>query len=196
MISHSYQVANRSGLDVFWWDDSRQKGHLFKDRFYNAFQEVFKLGYQKIISVGGDCPGLTSIDIHSAANQIKPDQVVIGPASDGGIYLLGISRSAFESIDFNQIAWETPLVFQDIQDQLSIAGYGLRTLNVKQDLDNPTDIGLLLLSRKLHPVLLKQLLNLLERSLKFMEYQLLFQVTISRSTPSRAPPALAFNLHF
>lgn len=78
------------------WDDSiyqkhQQHGADLGYRMQNAFKESFKAGYEKVIIVGSDLYDLKPKHIQDAFNRLDSNDVVIGPAEDGGYYLLGMT---------------------------------------------------------------------------------------------------------
>lgn len=77
------------------WDDSIYKKHQQNGadlgyRMQNAFKESFKAGYEKVLIVGSDLYDLKPKHIQEAFNRLDNNDVVIGPAEDGGYYLLGM----------------------------------------------------------------------------------------------------------
>jgi len=80
-------------LEDFGWQSygkSIQKGRDLGDKMYNAFVEGFAEGYQEIILIGSDLPDLSSDIIENAFLKFKLNEVVFGPAEDGGYYLIGL----------------------------------------------------------------------------------------------------------
>ena len=75
-------------LDVF--RKKLQYGNDLGARMENAFSELFQLGYEKIIIIGSDLLDLTTNHIEEAFQTLNNHDVVIGPAKDGGYYLLGM----------------------------------------------------------------------------------------------------------
>lgn len=80
-------------LDI--WENSIykkkvQQGENLGARMMMAFFELFQQGYTKIIIIGSDCPGLSGFIIADAFNRLSEAEVVMGPSSDGGYYLLGL----------------------------------------------------------------------------------------------------------
>lgn len=90
------------------WDDSvyqkhQQKGDDLGKRMQNAFKESFKAGYEKVLIVGSDLYDLKPHHIQQAFEQLNNNDVVIGPAEDGGYYLLGMKTlllNIFEEKDW------------------------------------------------------------------------------------------------
>ena len=58
----------------------------------SAFEEGFEEGYKRIVIIGSDLYDLTQEDIELAFERLKTTEVVLGPAQDGGYYLLGLTR--------------------------------------------------------------------------------------------------------
>lgn len=56
LITQTRKIAEASGVDVVWIDESRQRGDTFAERFTNAFSDVMAMGYGKVISIGNDSP--------------------------------------------------------------------------------------------------------------------------------------------
>jgi uncharacterized protein len=96
------------------WLDSHikilgQHGHDLGSRMHNVFAEGFTEGYTKVIIIGTDCPAVTHELIMQAFAGLDSAAVVIGPASDGGYYLIGL-RHTMPAL-FEGISWGTELVF-------------------------------------------------------------------------------------
>ena len=85
-----------------------QHGQDLGDRMENAFARTFESGMDKVLLIGTDCPSLHSQDLLQAFDALTNSDLVLGPASDGGYYLIGMkSRAAFL---FEGIAWSTSQV--------------------------------------------------------------------------------------
>lgn len=114
LISKTECIAAASGMDVFWVDEKKQHGNSFGARFTNAFQEVFNAGYENVISIGNDCPYLTSDILGKSIQKIRQNDVVLGPASDGGAYLIGLNKSAFNPETFKSLSWQEKSLFREL----------------------------------------------------------------------------------
>ena len=82
-----------------------QAGRDLGERMANAFQERFAAGAEKVIIIGSDCLTITEDHLFAAFRALDEADVVIGPATDGGYYLLGmrkLHRSLFESMPWSQ----------------------------------------------------------------------------------------------
>ena len=74
-----------------------------------AFQNVFSKGYERVLLIGSDCPELNSEILEKAGNKLLDYDVVLGPAKDGGYYLIGMKN--FHPSLFQSIPWSTNEVF-------------------------------------------------------------------------------------
>lgn len=165
LIQESQQVLEQTGLPYFICTSAEQVGETFAERLYAAFAGLFAKGYQKVIAIGNDCPQLKPNDILQAAACFQQQELVLGPDNDGGVYLFGLSRTAFNTCaSFNDIRWSTNQVLSDLATLFRLSEAALRVLPQYQDLNNPGDLQRALY-RKLFraPVILflKYLLNLL-----------------------------------
>lgn len=121
------------------------KGDLGQ-KMLDAFQYGFSLGYQKIIIIGSDLYSLRPKHIESAFEQLENYDVVIGPALDGGYYLLGLNFIIPKI--FNQKQWSTSSVLKETLSDLK--EFNVNLLEPLNDIDTYEDL-------KKEPQLLKQL---------------------------------------
>ena len=123
------------------WDNSHfnkklQIGDNLGERMQNAFEELFKLNYDKIIIIGSDLLDLNEAIIEEAFLQLDTNDIVIGPAKDGGYYLLGMKQSHPTVFDIDN--WGTDTVYkQTIAKLINNKVYVLKTLN---DIDYVEDL--------------------------------------------------------
>ncbi|WP_299754693.1 DUF2064 domain-containing protein [uncultured Pontibacter sp.] len=121
LISHTKKVVQQSGLPLFVVDSASQQGHTFGERLEHAFAQAFAAGYEQVICLGNDTPGLTPALLRSAASQLQQEDFVFGRAADGGVYLMGLSRQSMVQLDFRQISWNTSHVFAQLCAQTAPA---------------------------------------------------------------------------
>jgi rSAM/selenodomain-associated transferase 1 len=98
------------------WDENRYQKHqqVGEDlgiRMLHAFKNGFDAGYQKVLIIGSDLYDLTSEIIESAFVELDTNDVVIGPAEDGGYYLLGMN--SLHTAIFKNKDWGTSSVRKD-----------------------------------------------------------------------------------
>ena len=113
-----------------------QKGNDLGERMKNAFDILFKKGYQKVVIVGSDIYELGSQDIEDSFIALKKSPFVIGPAKDGGYYLLGMTQ--LNNKLFKNKDWGTDTVFNDTINDLT--GKNVTLLSEKNDIDIYDDI--------------------------------------------------------
>ncbi len=117
--------ANLNGVDVIlyfshtsdedeWTSIAREKhvqctGDLGL-KMGEAFNTILKK-YKKVILIGSDCPYISSALVQEAFDAMENANVVIGPANDGGYYLIGMKENF--SFLWENIAWSTDHVFHD-----------------------------------------------------------------------------------
>jgi hypothetical protein len=133
-----YSVAVRE-QDL--WDDAiyqkkAQVGNDLGERMLYAFKDAFQQHYEKVIIIGSDLYDLQPTHIHEAIKALNTHDVVIGPANDGGYYLLGMNTLHKEA--FLPKDWGTETVLKDTINDLNTEKiYYLETLN---DIDYAEDL--------------------------------------------------------
>lgn len=113
-----------------------QQGEGLGERMKNAFQEGFKNGYQNIIIIGSDLYDLQQEDLEKAFQLLQEKDIVIGPATDGGYYLMGMNQ-LFPEV-FEEKKWGTSSVLEDTLKDLKGKNIGL--LEARNDVDYYSDI--------------------------------------------------------
>jgi rSAM/selenodomain-associated transferase 1 len=103
-------------------------------RMKAAFEYIFQLGYKRSIIIGTDCPYLTTSILDSGFNLLHLNDVVIGPALDGGFYLLGCKQ--MPSLNFNDIIWSTENVLNQLLSNLEKSDLKVHLLDAFEDIDN------------------------------------------------------------
>jgi rSAM/selenodomain-associated transferase 1 len=135
LLQHTHDITGNLDCDKFvfyadyinnddlWerenFEKKLQEGENLGNRMIVAFFELFQLGYSKVVIIGSDCTELTTFIIEDAFDQLDATDVVIGPASDGGYYLLGLTHLVPEL--FNNKQWSTDTVLADtIKDTVNL----------------------------------------------------------------------------
>ncbi|MEO7312330.1 MAG: TIGR04282 family arsenosugar biosynthesis glycosyltransferase [Chitinophagaceae bacterium] len=154
LLQHTHDIAMQSDYNrfVFYvdavkeddlWEPSsfikrQQQGRDLGERMHLAFEAVFAAGYHQVVIIGSDCPGLTSALIDMSFEQLKIFDTVIGPANDGGYYLLGLSKP-FSQLFFDK-EWSTSSVLADAIAEIEAAGKSYQLLPSLQDIDTVADL--------------------------------------------------------
>lgn len=113
-----------------------QFGSHLGGKMQNAFQTLFDLGYQNCIIIGSDLFDLQANHINEAFHKLESNDVVIGPAEDGGYYLLGLKKvipPIFKNKD-----WGTSTVLTDTLKDLE--NYKIEFLETLNDIDTFEDL--------------------------------------------------------
>lgn len=107
-VYYSVKVRENDIWDSKTYQKHQQIGNDLGIRMQNAFLNSFNAGYEKVMIIGSDLFDLTSEIIDKAFQKLNDNDVVIGPAEDGGYYLLGM-KSLQPNI-FKNKAWGTSSV--------------------------------------------------------------------------------------
>ncbi len=107
-------------------------------RMSAAFQTSFDLGIDKVVIIGTDCPKLKLEIIAKAFDELSDQDLVLGPAKDGGYYLIGMRRRIPEL--FDGIKWGTDEVFGDTLAIAQNLDLSIAVLPTLADIDRPDDL--------------------------------------------------------
>lgn len=164
----------------------KQSGKNFGERFNNAITKTFDHGYDELIIIGNDSPDLSANHIIESFNNISKN-VVIGPSSDGGIYLLGLSKNMYERPI--KARWNTSHVLKDVSSNFnSMDIFQLETL---KDIDSESDLyNWLLLKSIVSGIFMEFLKNALSELKKHVNKidLLATEQNIYRQHTQKAPP--------
>jgi rSAM/selenodomain-associated transferase 2/rSAM/selenodomain-associated transferase 1 len=109
------------------------------ERMTGAFEASFRVGSTATVIIGSDCPDLSPDVITTAFARLTETPVVLGPAQDGGYYLIGLSRPMPEL--FRGIPWGTERVLAYSLAVLERQGCNAALLNPLADIDRPEDLA-------------------------------------------------------
>lgn len=118
-----------------------QVGPALGQRMQTAFIDTFGGGTKCAVLIGSDFPDLDIEIIHTAFGALQENNVVIGPAIDGGYYLIGFQKKAFNGDIFNGIRWGSSQVYRQTLAQIKKAKLTYRILPAWQDIDTYEDLG-------------------------------------------------------
>ncbi len=127
----------RQWLGSTWHYTPQGDGDL-GDRLSRAFRNAFDHGAQAALAIGIDCPDITAELISEAFCNMSLVDVVLGPAADGGYYLIGLS--VFRPELFQGIAWGTDKVFQQTASCADRLNLTITALQMLADVDRPSDL--------------------------------------------------------
>ena len=152
LLGHTVSITQKLNVtkvvyysEEIWEDDvwntkdftkKLQKGIDLGERMTHAFEDGFKTGFDKICIIGSDMYDLSQEDIENAFSKLDNHDFVIGPADDGGYYLLGMKRLLKEL--FRDKAWGTGNVLKHTLENLEDKDYTM--LDTRNDVDLYEDI--------------------------------------------------------
>jgi hypothetical protein len=137
-----YDPPERVRDFVSWLPDEKfivQTGSDVGQRMDNAIRNLLENGAENAVITGADIPDLTSKIIVQAFEMLDHADVVIGPARDGGYYLIGMKSPMPEL--FCSITWSTRDVFSETLKIIKKSGKSWGLLPVLSDLDTIEDLG-------------------------------------------------------
>ena len=135
-VYYSVKIRENDIWDSTTYQKHQQFGDDLGVRMQNAFENGFNKCYQKIVIVGSDLHDLQPKHINQAFEALDKNDVVIGPAEDGGYYLLGMKK--MHQTVFENKEWGTETVFEDtIKNLKNESVFLLEHLN---DIDTYDDI--------------------------------------------------------
>ncbi len=117
-----------------------QAGHDLGQKMKNAFLQAFNEGFNSVIVIGSDSPDLPKEYLEFAFHALDTKNVVIGPSSDGGYYLIGFDKEAFLPYVFENISWSSDKVLEQTIDILQQHMQRLYLLPQWYDVDTPADL--------------------------------------------------------
>lgn len=113
-------------------------------RMSQAFSQGFQDGMKRVVMIGADCPDVTSDLLAQAFQSLESFNVVLGPALDGGYYLIGLSEACREAHEglFQGIDWGTSQVFDQTVAIAHRLNLTLNALTPLSDIDRPEDLAI------------------------------------------------------
>lgn len=153
LLAHCEKIAGLINADPWIWSTqlplegyfSGLKNVKFRQqvegdlgtRMKYAFQEAFKAGYQKVIIIGSDVIELQDGTVNAAFEDLDDFDIVLGPAYDGGYYLLGM-KLLHESL-FEGIAWSTDTVAETSLRKALDLDLSISQVKIHRDIDTKED---------------------------------------------------------
>lgn len=152
LVKHTYQVTQPLSCDkhVYYnayveqedcwhkYKKALQQGNDLGEKMNFAFEQCFKQAYTPVIIIGSDCPELTTDIIQQAFNALQQYDVVVGPAADGGYYLIGMKHA--HSQLFQQMQWSTASVCAETINRCKRLALTYVLLPLLHDVDEEKDL--------------------------------------------------------
>lgn len=136
IVFYSDFIEDRDGWSLDFYKKEVQIGKDLGERMFNAFKMI-ESKYSKCIIIGSDCATLEEKILTEAFELLDLNDVVIGPAEDGGYYLLGMKR-AYKSV-FEQIEWSSETVFDATISKIEHLNLKYALLPTLSDIDTEYD---------------------------------------------------------
>jgi len=125
----------RLGLEV-----GGQEGNDVWERMKNAFEYCFSRGVKSSLLIGSDIPDLPPVYVQRAFEGLNTCDAILGPAHDGGYYLIGFTSQGFTPVPFTDIQWGTPSVYGQTIDNAKVHALKVCKLPRWQDVDTLDDL--------------------------------------------------------
>lgn len=154
LLFHTSNVAKSIAADRFvFYSEAIQKNDIWDEDVFrkklqaegdlgvkmeHAFLELFQIGYEQIIIIGSDLLELKPQHINLAYQDLTTNEAVLGPAKDGGYYLLGLTNMR-ESL-FRNKSWSTSKVLEETLNELRENNIKFTTLETLNDIDTYEDL--------------------------------------------------------
>lgn len=154
LLQHTHKQVSLVQCDVFVYFEKEIDPDFIRDRRYaaalqsrgdlghkmkTALKEVFVQRYQKAIIIGSDCRDLDHEVLEEAIDQLSANDLVIGPAKDGGYYLIAMKE--LHDTLFENIPWSTAEVFIKTFTEANRLGLKTSLLPELSDVDVYEDLG-------------------------------------------------------
>jgi len=137
-VYYSNSIQNDDRWNEAYFDKKQQNKGNLGQKMVAAFKASFDAGYQKVVIIGSDCAEINEEDIHAAFIALDTNDVVIGPALDGGYYLLGMRK--FIPALFKDKSWSTPHLINETIATLKDQSLSFSLLAQKSDIDYENDL--------------------------------------------------------
>ncbi len=153
LVRHTHEICKHVDVQKFLFfsdfvpDDIKDYGQEYQfevqagndlgSRMADAFKRVFSKGYEKIAILGTDCGELESRIVEDAFKLLENCEAVIGPARDGGYYLLGLRKLIVDL--FVEIPWSTEKVLFHTMEKLENQSISYDLLEILSDVDRIGD---------------------------------------------------------
>ncbi|NEU08228.1 glycosyltransferase [Flavihumibacter sp. R14] len=155
LLDHTRLISSKTKADrlLFYsgfvpetddWSSKKFQKHLqygddLGSRMSTAFDQAFSKGYPRVIIIGSDCLELNENLIATAFDKLSAYDFVIGPANDGGYYLLGMN-SPYPEL-FKNKDWSTETVFEQTLSQIQSFSKSFYILPKLSDIDTIRDMN-------------------------------------------------------
>jgi rSAM/selenodomain-associated transferase 1 len=120
------------------WTSAPQGPGDLSQRLLSAFRDAFKVDVERVLVIGSDSPEITGEDIESGWRALERHDVVLGPAEDGGYWLIGLRRE--QPTLFENISWSSASVFEETVARAKAGNLSIHLLRRLADIDTVDDL--------------------------------------------------------
>jgi rSAM/selenodomain-associated transferase 1 len=151
---HTQEVAKQVAVDRFlFYSDVIERNDMFDNQLYKkyvqcsgdlgmkmdyAFSIPFKDEYKRVVMIGSDCYEIGPHHIETAFTQLQQHDFVIGPATDGGYYLIGMKK--WNRWIFQGKSWSASTLFEETKNEIIAKNGKLFELEPLTDVDTARDL--------------------------------------------------------
>lgn len=135
-VHYSVKIRENDIWDASIYKKKQQFGKDLGNRMKYAFQQGYKEGFERIVIIGSDMYDLSQQDIEASFTSLQTHDFVVGPAKDGGYYLLGMTNLKPEL--FENKNWGTSTVLK--RSLKDLKDYNVKLLEIRNDIDYYEDI--------------------------------------------------------
>ncbi len=141
LLQQIHRVVATSGLPAVYSTERDQRGETYGERLGNACREAFAQGYEHLVVIGGDCPGLRARHLTEAAQQLESGRGVVGRDLRGGVYLIGLSAKRISTAALSALPYCQPVLAKALYQYLGTCyTQGVHELEALGDLHNVADL--------------------------------------------------------
>jgi len=137
-VYYADEISDYDLWSVPGYTKRKQSGNNLGERMLNSFKELFDQGFTQIIIIGSDCLQLRTETLEQAVALLESNNAVIGPARDGGYYLLGLTK--FYPDLFINKPWSTDKVFAKTISDFKKQAISYALLEELRDIDTVADL--------------------------------------------------------
>lgn len=135
------QMAQWLGSELSY---TRQATGDIGRRMAHALRQASVDGFETVVLIGADIPGMTADILNRAFDGLRHNDMMIGPAKDGGYYLIGLQAKSMEKAVpglFKGVTWSTSTVLSKTLELADTLGLRYSLLDELGDVDLPADIS-------------------------------------------------------
>ncbi|MEM9986947.1 MAG: TIGR04282 family arsenosugar biosynthesis glycosyltransferase, partial [Bacteroidota bacterium] len=138
VVFYGNQVPDQDLWAETGWPRRLQQGADLGERMHRAFTWGKQQGYRHMVLVGSDIPGVSAALLREAFDQLNRSDVVIGPSSDGGYYLIGLKEPQMGL--FEHMPWSTDQVLASTHQRIQQHQLSATLLREESDVDTVEDL--------------------------------------------------------